>query len=48
MLFNLNDLIKESNQNSCEILAYADDLYILCEGINQLLNIFKKKREGVN
>ena len=43
MLFNLNDLIKESNQNSCEILAYADDLYILCEGINQLLNIFKKK-----
>ena len=42
MLFNLNDLIKESNQNSCEILAYADDLYILCEGINQLLNVFKK------
>ena len=34
MLFNLNDLIKELNQNSYEILAYADDLCILCEGIN--------------
>ena len=44
MIFNLyiNDLIKELHQNSYEILAYADDLYILCEGINQLLNIFKK------
>ena len=38
----LNDLIKELNQNSYEILAYADDLCILCEGINQLLNVFKK------
>ena len=28
MLFNLNDLIKELNLNSYEILAYADDLYI--------------------
>ena len=35
MLFNLNDLIKELNQNSYEILAYADDLCILCERINQ-------------
>ena len=43
MLFNLNDLIKELNQNSYEILAYADDLCILlCEGINQLLNVFEK------
>ena len=44
MLFNLyiNDLNKELNQNSYEILAYADYLYILCEGINQLLNVFKK------
>ena len=44
MLFNLyiNDLIKELNENSYEILAYADDLCILCEGINQLLNVFKK------
>ena len=43
MLFNLyiNDLIKELNQNSYEILAYADDLCILCERINQLSNIFK-------
>ena len=46
MLFNLNDLIKELNQNSYEILAYADELCILCEGKNQLLNVFKKY--GVN
>ena len=48
MLFNLyiNDLIKELNQNSYEILAYAVDLCILWEGINQLLNVFKKY--GVN
>ena len=44
MLFNLyiNDLIKELNQNSYEILAYADDLCILCEGLNQLLNVLNK------
>ena len=42
MLFNLNDLIKELKQNSYEILAYPDDLYILCEGINQLFNILNK------
>ena len=44
MLVNLyiNDLIKELNQNSYEILAYADDLCILCEGINQLLNVLNK------
>ena len=48
MLFNLyiNDLIKELNQNSYDILAYAGDLCILWEGINQLLNVFKKY--GVN
>ena len=36
MLFNLyiNDLIKVLNPNSYEILAYADDLCILCERIN--------------
>ena len=33
---------KELNQNSYEILAYADDLCILCKGINQLLNILNK------
>ena len=45
MLFNLyiNDLIKELNQNLYEILTNADDLYILYEGINQLLNIFKNR-----
>ncbi len=33
MLFDLytNDLNKELNQNSYKILAYADDLCILCE-----------------
>ena len=36
MLFNLyiNDLIKELNQNSYEILAYDDNLWILCEAMN--------------
>ena len=35
ILFNLyiNGLIEELNQNSYEILAYADVLYILYEGI---------------
>ena len=44
MLFNLyiNNLIKELNLNSYEMLAYADDLCILCKGINQLLNILNK------
>ena len=55
MLFNLyiNDLIKELNQNSYEILAYADDLCIICEGFNQLLNVLNKiekwsKLNGIN
>ena len=37
MLFILyiNDLIKELNQNTYEILTYKDDLCISWEGINQ-------------
>ena len=34
--------MKELNQNSYKILAYADDLCLLCEKINQLLNILNK------
>ena len=38
MFFDLyiNDLIIELDKNSFEVLAYADDLCVLCEGINQL------------
>ncbi len=43
MFLYFNDLIKELIQNSYKILAYDDDLCILCEWINQLLNIFKKR-----
>ena len=47
MIFNLyiNDLIKELHQNSYEILAYADDLCKLYEGINQLLNVLERWSE---
>ena len=43
MLFDLyiNDLINELDKNSFEVLAYADDLCVLCEGKNQLMNIIK-------
>ena len=39
MLFDLyvDGLIKELNPNSYGILTYADDLCILCDGINELL-----------
>ena len=48
MLFNLNDLIKELNQNSYVILAYADDLCILCERINELLNVLTQRLSQLN
>ena len=43
MLFNLyiNDLINELDKNSFEVLAYADDLCVLCDGRNQLNNVIK-------
>ena len=36
MLFDLyiNDLINELDKNSFEVLAYADDLCVLCDGRN--------------
>jgi len=42
ILFNLyiNDLINEIDKHAFDILAYADDLAIICEGKNQLINIF--------
>ena len=41
ILFDLyiNDLINELDKNSFDVLAYADDLCILCEGRNQLNNV---------
>ena len=49
----INDLINELNKNSFEVLAYADDLCVLCEGINQLTNALKiidnwTKLNGIN
>ena len=43
MLFDLyiNDLIDELDKNSFEVLAYADDLCVLCDGRNQLINVLK-------
>ena len=42
MLFYLyiNDLIIKLNENSYEVLAYADDLAIIVEGRSSLNNIF--------
>ena len=54
-LFNLyiNDLINELDKNSFEVLAYADDLCVLCDGRNQLNNVIKiidkwSKLNGIN
>ena len=48
MLFNSNDLIKKLNQNSYVILAYADYLCILCERINELLNVLTQRLNQLN
>ena len=42
LLFDIyiNDLIIKLNENSYEVLAYADDLAIIVEGRNSLNNIF--------
>jgi len=55
MLFDLyiNDLIDELDKNYFEVLAYADDLCILCEGKSQLMNFIKiidklTKLNGIN
>ena len=39
MLFDLyiNNLINELDNNSFDVLAYADDLCVLCDGKNQLI-----------
>ena len=43
MLFDLyiNDLINELDNNSFDVLAYAHDLCVLCDGRNQLYNVIK-------
>ena len=55
MLFDLyiNDLIDELDKNAFYVLAYADDLCVLCEGRSQLINIIKiidkwSKLNGIN
>ena len=44
ILFNIyiNDLIKDLDYIVFEILAYADDLCVLCQDKNELLNAIKK------
>ena len=41
MLFNIyiNDLIKEIDENAFEVLAYADDIAVICKNKNELLNV---------
>ena len=43
MLFDLyiNDLIDELDKNAFDVLAYAVDLCVLCDGRNQLNNVIK-------
>ena len=55
MLFDLyiNDLIDELDKNAFDVLAYADDLCVLCEGRSQLINVIKiidnwSKLNGIN
>lgn len=48
-----NDLINIIDKYAFDILAYADDLVIICEGKNQLINIFNiiekwTKNNGIN
>ena len=44
ILFNIyiNDLIKDLNDIAFEILAYADDLCVLCQDKNELIRVIKK------
>ena len=39
--------LNELDKNLFEILAYADDLCVLCEGKNQLMNIIKIKEKWI-
>jgi len=41
LVYIINDLINELDNNSFEVLAYADDLCVLCDVKNQLINILK-------
>ena len=43
MLFNIyiNDLIKEIKINSYEVLAYADDIAVICSNHNELIKVMK-------
>ena len=41
ILFDLyiNDLINELDNNSFDVLTYADDFCIICDGKNQLISV---------
>ena len=43
ILFNLyiNDLIIELDNTAFEVLAYADDLCVICENRNKLIRVIK-------
>ena len=38
----INDLIKDLDYIAFEILAYADDLCVLCQDKNELLRVIKR------
>ena len=42
-LFNIyiNDLIEEIDLNAFEVLAYADDIAVICKNKEELLNVMK-------
>ena len=42
LIYIYNDLIKDLDYIVFEILAYADDLCILCQDKNELLRVIKK------
>ena len=55
ILFNIyiNDLIKDLDYIAFEILAYADDLCVLCQDKNELIRVIKRidlwsKENGIN
>ena len=55
ILFNIyiNDLIKDLDYIAFEILAYADDLCVLCQDKNELIRVIKRidlwsRENGIN
>ena len=55
ILFNvcINDLIEDLDYIAFEILAYADDLFVLCQDKNELIRVIKRidlwsRENGIN